>query len=141
MSKNSIFLGILLLVSGCSSNNSSQGQMLVLPYSSFGPSSMSGSFLGEDWFQWDDFADSRPRKYDINIVVYRNISLAEVQNKYPISKEKEIDFRCVTYSDSMTYFEKSISIVLDMHKEGYPEGPYIGKLRATKKQIIEKLGE
>jgi len=60
---------------------------------------------------------------------------------YPISKEKEIDFRYVTYSDSMVYFEESINEVLEMHKEGYPIGPYIGELRATKKLIIEKLGD
>jgi len=137
----SIFFGIVLLISGCSSNNSSQSQMLVLPFSAFGPYTMSGSLLGVGWFQWDSHGDSRPRKYDINIVVYRNISLAEVQNMYPISKEEEIDFRYVTYSDSMVYFEESINEVLEMHKEGYPIGTLADRLQTLKEQIIEKLGE
>jgi len=137
----SIFFGIVLLISGCSSNNSSQSQMFVLPYSAFGPPTMSGSLLGVEWFQWNSHGDSRPRKYDVNIVVYRNISLAEVKNKYPISKEQEIDYRYVIYSDSIAYFNENIIDVKNMKEEGYPMGTLADRLQTIKEKIMEKLSD
>ena len=47
-----VFVGIIFFMGGCSSNNSNQSQILILPYSAFGPYTMSGSLLGVEWFQW-----------------------------------------------------------------------------------------
>ncbi len=136
-----VFVGIIFFMGGCSSNNSNQSQILILPYSAFGPYTMSGSLLGVEWFQWQPHGDSRPRKYDVNIVVYRNISLDEVKRKYPISEKKKIDYRYVTYSDSISYFNENIIDVLNMKEEGYPMGTLADRLKAIKEQIIDKLGD
>jgi hypothetical protein len=136
-----LFICCVFFISGCSSNNSNQSQVLVLPYSAFGPPSMSGSLLGVEWFQWQSHGDSRPRKYDVNIVVYRDSSFEEVKSQYPISEKNEIDYRYVTYVDSITYFDENISNVVIMEQEGYPMGTLPDRLKATKAQIIDKLGD
>ena len=102
---------------------------------------MSGSLLGVEWFQWQSHGDSRPRKYDVNIVVYRDSSFEEVKSQYPISEKNEIDYRYVTYVDSITYFDENISNVVIMEQEGYPMGTLPDRLKATKAQIIDKLGD
>ena len=72
-------------------------------------------------------------------MVYRNISLDEVKRKYPISEKKKIDYRYVTYSDSISYFNENIIDVLNMKEEGYPMGTLADRLKAIKEQITPLL--
>jgi len=135
-----ICLGLIFIISGCSSQVVDKKQYLVLPYSSFGPSTMSGSLLGVEWFQWLPHGDSRPTKYDVNVIIYREISLGEVKKIYPISQKKRVDYRYISYLDAVSYFNRNIIEVINMEQEGYPMGALSQELKSVKTHIINKLG-
>ena len=134
----SLFLGLVLIVCGCASKN--ENQMLLLPYSAFGPPTMSGKLLGVEWFQWLPHGDSRPRKYDVKVIVYRDVSLLDVKNNYPVSSNLNIDYRYIHYSDAVIYFNDNITEVLKMEREGFPMGTLEFELSTAKAQIIDELG-
>ena len=136
----SIFLGLVFILNGCATYNTDRKQSLVLPYSAFGPPTMSGTLIGVEWFQWLSHGESRPRDYDINVVIYRKIPLEEVRNLYPISQKESIDYRYVSYSDAVSYFDHNITEVVRMEQEGYPMGSLSEELRSVKIQIINELG-
>jgi hypothetical protein len=60
------------------------------------------------WWQWQSHGDSRPRKYDIKVVVYRDVPLDEVKQKYPVIKEELKDFRYVPYDEAIQYLDDMI---------------------------------
>jgi len=137
---NNICLGLIFIISGCSSQVVDKKQYLVLPYSSFGPSTMSGSLLGVEWFQWLPHGESRPIKYDVNVIIYHEISLTDVKNIYPTSQKKRVDYRYISYSDAILYFNRNIIEVISMEQEGYPMGNLSQELKSVKTHIINELG-
>ena len=63
----------------CSRPNEPKAAM-VLDYYDFGPQAMSYKVLGYSWWQWQSQGDSDPRlRDDIQVVVYRRLSLDEVK--------------------------------------------------------------
>lgn len=81
---------------------------LVLEFENFGPAAMSEPLLGQSWWQWQNHGDSRPRNYDIKVVVYRSQSLNEIKAEYSVSKENLKDYRYITYSESIDYLDENI---------------------------------
>lgn len=96
----------LILFGACSSTK--QQSSLVLNYDEFGPPSAAFEILGNDWWQWQPHGNSRPKKYDIKVVVFRNISQDLLHEQYPIDQKTERDFRFVHYDVAMTYLNKAI---------------------------------
>ena len=81
---------------------------LILDYNEFGPQVEAYELLGMQWWQWQTHGDSRPRKYDIKVVVYKGIDLETVKEKFPVNQLQEQDYRYVKYSDALQYLDKRI---------------------------------
>lgn len=120
---------IVLSIIGCSTTQTT----LILDYSDFGPQAAAYELIGYEWWQWDSHGDSRPRHYDIKVVVYRDVPLSEVKRAYPVVKEKEQDYRYVPYGEAIEYLDNLIK------ENVLPE--VTQTLRKTKSTIIEKLGK
>lgn len=81
---------------------------LVLDYEDFGPQVIAHEILGMEWWQWASHGNSRPTKYDIQVVVYRNMNLDDVSKLYPVSKELKHDYRYLKYADAVHYLKNRI---------------------------------
>lgn len=103
--------------------------IIIFNYSDFGPQARAYKLIGMEWWTWSSHGDSRPRKYDIKVVVYKDISLDEVKKLYPVIKEKKQDYRYLKYADAIKYLNKHIG------------EEYSNNLIETKKKIIHKLGD
>lgn len=103
----------------------------VLPYRSFGPQVMAYETLGFEWWQWQPNGDSRPREYDINVVVYCNLSTEQVARLYPVVPTAEQDYRYITYDRALRYLDEKL------REDILPE--IADELRATRRKILERL--
>lgn len=103
----------------------------VLPYGSFGPQAMSYETLGFEWWQWQPHGDSRPREYDIRVVIYCHASADDMARLYPVDPAAEKDYRYISYRDALTYLDRNISDDVDPS--------LTDELRETRRQIIEQL--
>ena len=138
------FLGLfcicVFVLFGCTNDKViTKGQSFVLPYSAFGPPSMSGQLLGNEWYQWLPHGDSRPREYPVNVVVYRDISLLDIQNLYPVNQTTESDFRYIMYSEAIGYFDYNLQDLMAMEEEGFPMGRLSKELSDIKKLLINEF--
>ena len=58
-------------------------------YEDFGPQALSWEHIGKEWWQWQSHGDSNPNtKYDVKVVVYRDISLEEIKKIILLVKRK-----------------------------------------------------
>ena len=75
----------------------------VFDYEDFGPQSMAWEKIGMQWWQWDSQGiSSNPiYEYDIKVVVYREMPLAQLKALYPVEKVKKKDFRYFAYDDAI----------------------------------------
>jgi len=123
------FILIALFVTSCAVADTKQ--TLVLDYGNFGPQAAAWELLGMEWWQWQSHGDSRPRKYDVKVVVYRDIALEAVQKKYPVSEPQQKDYRYVRYSEALKYLDQKIEENMD---------PTVTEtLKATKTKIINEF--
>jgi hypothetical protein len=123
---NTLLLAILLLI-GCSS--ATKNNSAVFDYADFGPQAASYKVIGFEWYQWNHHGSSNPHeRYDIKIVVYRDIPLKQIQQKYPVVKGKQ-DYR---------YLEYSLAI---KHLETLEKEPILTEhAAATKAKVLAALG-
>jgi len=56
-------------------------------------------------------------KYDIKVVVYRDISLNEFELLLPVSKTKKQAFRYIEYLDSIEYLNRNIDKVKQIDEQ------------------------
>lgn len=101
----------------------------VFAYEDFGPQVIANELIGMEWWQWEPHGDSRPRKYDVKVVVYRGISLAKIQTRYPIVAAANQDFRYVSYDDALRYLDQKI-------EENVIE-TVTANLKLTKRRLLE----
>jgi hypothetical protein len=92
---------------------------------------MSYEVLGFEWWQWQPHGDSRPREYDIRVVVYCNASADEVSRQYPVDKKAELDFRYITYDRALSFLDENIQQDVDP--------ALTDELRATRKELVQRL--
>lgn len=104
---------------------------LVLQYDEFGPQVVAHELIGMEWWQWQSHGDSRPRKYNVKVVVYKSVSLQEVKRSYPVLPEKQQDYRYVEYRAALDYLDK---LIIEDAME-----PLIRKLTITKSRISRTL--
>ncbi len=129
-----ILIYLLPFTSSCQSKNQYDSfkttpKTLVLNYESFGPQVMAHELLGFQWWQWNAHGDSDPKTtYDIRVVVYKDISLDTVKDNYPVDEDKKLDFRYISYHQSILYLDS----IIKEQNAGFNIKPFI-KLR---KQII-----
>lgn len=111
---SNIFFSMVLLfmttLTACVSKVESNS--VVLDYDEFGPSAMSYSLVGYPWWQWLPEGGSNPKaRYDIKVVVYKDVPLKRVEAVYPVSENQEKDYRYVTRDDAIQYLDKSLEMV------------------------------
>jgi hypothetical protein len=127
-----LFLCALLLsLFACATQGA--GKTLLLQYEDFGPPSAARELIGMDWWQWQDHGDSRPRRYDIKVVVYRDMGQPQVRRLFPTDPSRELDYRYVNYADAMDYLERMIA-------ENVIES-LTSQLQSTRTRILSVLGE
>ena len=107
----------------------------VFSYRDFGPPSLALETIGHDWWQWESHGDSRPREYDIKVVVFKSITLPEVQRLYPVVPEKNRDYRYLEYSEALRYLDNSIAEV----GQSIPE--LAARLKHTRLRILDAFGK
>lgn len=93
-------------LSACSSVVQTE-RYLVFKYSDFGPPVIATELLGVDWWQWQSHGDSRPKDYDIKVIVYDG-DLSEVKSRYPVSPDEGKDFRYIDISSALKYLDDNI---------------------------------
>ncbi len=130
MLRVAVFFLITLLV-GCSSNI--HQRVVVLQYSEFGPQVIASEVIGMQWWQWQEHGDSRPRDYDVQVVVYRNTNLEEVKLIYPVIPEQSKDYRYLEYGAALRYLDEKIN-------DNFVEA-VTADLRKTRHKLISELGD
>ncbi len=118
----------IALATSCVTKDEPQANTIVLSYSELGPQALIYEIIGYEWYQWNNHGDSDPNTvYDVKVVIYRNISLAEVMAMYPVIKGKQ-DYRYLDYETAVNYVNEN------------KDKPYLKHLRRTMKKIIARLG-
>jgi hypothetical protein len=104
----------------------------VLSYKDFGPQVISNEIIGMEWWQWQNHGDSRQINYDIKVIVYRDIDLRTVKEKYPTDSMENKDYRYIKYYVALAYLDKHIdeNVIEEL----------TNKLKLTKKMITNILG-
>jgi hypothetical protein len=119
--------------------NNSPKPYSIFDYEDFGPQSMAYKKIGMQWWQWDyhGTSDDPNYKYDIKVVVYRDIPVSEVKSIFPVDKAKRKDFRYFEYNDSIKYLNERIK-ELEIEKD---EWAVILKkhLIKTKDRILQEI--
>jgi hypothetical protein len=125
-----IFFWLCFLTTGAGATSNSGTE--VLRYDDFGPQVMAWELLGKEWWQWEPHGSSRPREYDVKVVVYRGINLANVKKKYPVIPSKEQDYRYVKYDKAMRYLDEQL-------QEDLSDLTAV-KLKATRQRLLDRFG-
>ncbi len=106
MSRRFCIMVFIPLFLSCTVNQNTH--TLLLDYDEFGPPVVAHKIIGMDWWQWEGHGDSRPRKYAIKVVVYKNIDLKDIENKFPVNSSLKQDYRYVEYSVAIDYLNELI---------------------------------
>lgn len=78
-------------------------ETLVLPYDAFAPQVAVYPLIGFSWYQWNSQGPDDPRcEDDVRVVVYKGISLDEVQRQFPVIRGRQ-DYRYISYHDALAY--------------------------------------
>ncbi len=104
-----ILIFFALISISCTTVPTQKSNTLVLKYEDFGPQVIAHEILGMEWWQWSDHGDSRPKEYNILVVVYRNIDLEVVSKLYPLNMDLNHDYRYLKYADAIHYLKDRIS--------------------------------
>ena len=100
-------LFFMIVLFACSTVTEKE-RYLVLNYSDFGPPIIATELLGVGWWQWQAHGDSRPKDYDIKVIVYGEGDLNEVKSRYPVSPSAGKDFRYIEISSVRKYLDDNI---------------------------------
>ena len=118
---------------GCVCLSNIQTKTTILNYEEFGPQAAAYETIGMQWWQWDTHGDSRPGiRYDIKVVVYKDIQLSRVKKAFPVIRKKHQDFRYLSYKKAVQYLDDQIQ------EDILPETTRV--LRKTRKRIIDSFG-
>ncbi|HNV69722.1 MAG TPA: hypothetical protein PKO06_08500 [Candidatus Ozemobacteraceae bacterium] len=83
--------------------------ILILNYHDFGPQAAAWPLLGMEWHQWESHGDSDPaRRYDVEVVVYRDVDVRVVRKLYPVSQRESKDYRYVSFQKALRYLDDTI---------------------------------
>jgi len=114
--------------------NTALDKVIVLKYRDFGPQCISYELIGFDWWQWDKCSDQDQNyKYDIKVIVYRDIPLEDIVKLYPVIKSKKQDYRYLPYNKALYFLNTNIKENL------LPDVTNL--LFQTREIIIKRLGD
>ena len=129
----------LAVTTGCASQpvpspaDDAKTHVLVLPYADFGPQVAAHRVLGMAWWQWENHGDDRrTTPYPIKVVVYAQLTPAEVAAKYPVDQAREQDYRYLSVEAALQYLDAEITENIDP--------PTTAVLAKTRALIQTRLG-
>ncbi len=126
-------LAVYFAVVGLTGCGHKQQTTMLLDYDDFGPQVAAHEIIGMAWWQWDQHGDPDPGEpYDIKVVVYRDISLEQVRELFPVREEKGQDYRYLSCEQAYSYLNETIL------EDVVPE--VTGRLRQTRTRIEKELG-
>ena len=103
-------VALLVAMPVCVGAEDDNSRVAVFEYADFGPQAASWQVLGFEWWQWMPHGDSNPAtRYDVKVVVYKDVDLAAVQDLYPLDTGSNRDFRYVAYQKAVDYLERAIA--------------------------------
>jgi hypothetical protein len=117
----------------------SRHEHVILDYKNFGPPALAHELIGMDYWQWDNHGDSRPRDYPIKVVVYRNVEVQKIKDRFPVIAEKEQDYRYVAYQTAMAYLNDTIAELQSLKDETFQK--LVDTLVKTRGLIETELGD
>ncbi len=117
------------LLSGCSSQL--QKNTLVLEYADFGPQTMAYKALGPKNLQWQPQEPLLLGQGKVYVVVYKNISIDDVQHHFRPDHTNHLDYRYIQYGDALNYLDARIAQNL-LRK-------ITTRLQKTRKAIVSRL--
>jgi len=124
----------------CGPHANEHRQVLILNYDDFGPQAMAWKTIGMQWWQWDHHGDSDPNtKYDIKVVVYRNIPLEAVKERFPVVKEQKKDYRYLAYDKALEYLDKNIKEHKNRNEKWAMDT--VTQLTRVRTKIVQELRE
>lgn len=126
-------LTLLFFITACTRNSAQS--TVTLDYKAFGPQVIAHEIIGNEWWQWEVSGAPDPTvTYDVKVVVYRNIDLASVKEKFPVDKKLQIDYRYVTYQEAIAFLDKHVKHTMETPLTGITK-----TLTETKQNIIDHL--
>jgi hypothetical protein len=126
-------LSILVLMLCACGREPDRATFLVLDYGDFGPQVIASEVIGMQWWQWQSTGDPRPREYDIKVVVYRDRTLEQAKESYPVDPARQQDYRYVEYTNALEYLDRVIQEnVIETVTE---------QLEKTRAKIVSTLGD
>lgn len=102
-------LSALLIASCTLANDLLIENTIVLDYKDFGPPDIAEDLLGPHYWQWDNGHYDSPQAFNIRVVIYRQVDLDDVKAMFPVSKNKQQDFRYVEYKKAILWYNKQIT--------------------------------
>ena len=118
----------------------------VLEYEDFGVQAMAYDLIGYQWYQWNNHGDPDPdARYDIKVVVYKDMQLRKVKELYPVVKELRQDFRHVEYNRAIYYFDRHIQEIEELRQAEPQQGnlhifeDLKSTLLKTREKIVHRL--
>ncbi len=107
------------------------GKTITLAYHDFGPQVATHALLGMAWWSWSGGGCyERDDAFDVRVVVYRNITRAEVEKRFPTVRWKW-DHRLVAYDDAVAHVDAlSESTIPSLNED----------MRNTKARLVAALG-
>jgi hypothetical protein len=119
---------LLLFITACSAKPV-ESSIKIFNYEDFGPQVVAHELIGMDWWQWQAHGDSRPKKYDIKVVVYKDTPLETVKKNYPVIPEKRQDYRYLEYKAALQYLNQIIE------EDAIPS--LTNKLKLTREKVLQ----
>lgn len=97
---------------------------------------LSYELIGNEWYQWNSQGPDDPKGMDdIKVVVYRDISLDKIKERYPVIEGKQ-DYRYLDYAAALE------------HLKQFDEDPFWNdfletkeQMKQTKERILSALGK
>ena len=138
MKKNlSLIILAIILVFNCSDGDK---HILIFSYDDFGPQAIAWKTFGMQWWQWYNHGSSDPNTtYDIKVAIYRDISLQEVKERYPVVQETKQDYRYIKYSVALSYLDKNILDHKDIDAQWAKD--IVKRFTKARSKIITELKE
>jgi hypothetical protein len=120
----------------------------LLKYEDFGVQAMAYELIGYQWYQWKPHGDPDPdTRYDIKVIVYKDIPAGMVREFYTVYKELRQDYRYVEYCRALHYLNKQIREIEELQKTESHQGDVSlftdlkSTLLKTRDKIVRRLND
>ena len=100
---------ILPALAGFSCSTQQKLDYTILEYNDFGPQAMAHELIGMNWWQWLEPGGFEPSDtFDIQVIVYCDGRLLDIERRFPVDKTTQKDYRYITKNDAIDYLNGHI---------------------------------